>query len=498
MCTARCVLSVSVRTLTVHTLHARIAFRECLCIIKTRRLSSSPPGSPAESEQDDEDPDLLPEGPVFQTLPPVFSGPKDLEEMQGFAENFVHRWLSQGRSVPGHLGHINFVTTCKWAGLGTMCSAMKYYQAALSKVAEVNMQISVYSFTDNDRVCTDLCSTFEPMHLFSDLYSYFPESLASKVLQKQAQMLQLYINAGLKGKEAKVLKDQCVELLKFFVEQLPLQDSFSDCWPTWGDVVTDGTPRTAPLYPELDIKDVWVDQISPSCVCWSHQGTRLGWLGKENVPVILWALGTRLRCPDLVILECVPSFDVGWLERLSGDKLSFYACTLKPEDVGVPTAGERLWATSAQGKLSFSTCPFAMDYQRAYLRRKVECTPSVFLVATEDEQRSYSKYVGASDGIQPHPRGKEYRPEDLLPAGAHCRLMQHRLMGSAIRSKQKHLFNVGFFFDIGRLVNFSKKHSATMPRQLTHSMLCAEKAQRLVTPNELVCSQGSCHNYIVF
>lgn len=86
-----------------------------------------------------------------------------------------------------------------------------------------------------------------------------------------------------------------------------------------------GTPHSAPLYPEfLSKDDVWIEEISPSCVCWSHQGSRLGWLGKENVPVLVWALSCRLRCPDLVILECVPSFDLRWLERFSGGKLCFY------------------------------------------------------------------------------------------------------------------------------------------------------------------------------
>ena len=244
---------------------------------------------------------------------------------------------------------------------------------------------------------------------------------------------------------------------------------------------------------------MWIDEISPSCVCWSHQGSRLGWLGKENVPVILWALSCRLRCPDLVILECVPSFDLSWLERLSGRKLCFYCCLLQPEDVGLPVSGERLWAVSAQGKLTFDTCPFNILAQQQLIQRKVNCRPDAFLVTDEDEQAAYASYVGQSDGIQPHPRLKQYRPEDLLPTGAHCRLSQHRMRGAEVRSQDPSLYGTTFYYDIGRLVNFSKRPSAVMPRQLTHTMLWSEGAQRLVHPLELLASQGSCcHSDIMF
>ena len=51
------------------------------------------------------------------------------------------------------------------------------------------------------------------------------------------------------------------------------------------------------------------------------------WLGKENIPAILWALQLRIakQRPDMVVLEWVPSFDIQWLEQLSGNFLKFCA-----------------------------------------------------------------------------------------------------------------------------------------------------------------------------
>ena len=68
----------------------------------------------------------------------------------------------------------------------------------------------------------------------------------------------------------------------------------------------------------------------------------MGWLGAENVPVILWSLSMRFNAPDLVLLECVPQFDVQWIEALTDGRLKFHVCVIGPQDTGLPCSGERL------------------------------------------------------------------------------------------------------------------------------------------------------------
>ena len=217
------------------------------------------------------------------------------------------------------------------------------------------------------------------------------------------------------------------------------------------------------------------------------------WLGKENIPAILWALQLKIakQRPDMVMVECVPSFDIWWLEQLSGNFLKFSATVLGPPDAGVPCSGDRLWAASAKEQLAFEELPFTESTVSKFIRQSVRATPHIWMVASDSEIVDYTWHVSKGQAIQPHPRGKQFRAEDLLPSGAHCRLVTHRMKASEVRANAPHLCSAGFFFDIGRLVSFAKKPDGLMPRQLTHSQIWSEADARLVTPIELLAAQGS-------
>ena len=238
---------------------------------------------------------------------------------------------------------------------------------------------------------------------------------------------------------------------------------------------------------------VWIENVSPSCVHWSSQGTRHGWLGKENLPLIAWSISLRRRCPDGILLERTEQIDLVFVEELAGRRVHFYTVSLGPFDVGVPSAGKRVWAcaTAADGKLAIKNNPFKDKMLQDVVWRTVLASPAVWLFADEGAVLSYHETLNElRDKIPPHPRQKPYRPEDLIGSSYAWRLHCHRLHAAKVRNAQPEFLATWFYFDISQNVGWARKPNGTLPRQLCNGCIWIEDLERVMVPAELLAAQG--------
>ena len=83
----------------------------------------------------------------------------------------------------------------------------------------------------------------------------------------------------------------------------------------------------------------------------------MGWLGKASIPTIMWAGSLRFKCPDYVMLECTPRFDLTWVEKLSRCRIRFSLAIFGLDFVGIPLTGRRLWAPGVANGFHFAESP---------------------------------------------------------------------------------------------------------------------------------------------
>ena len=245
-------------------------------------------------------------------------------------------------------------------------------------------------------------------------------------------------------------------------------------------------------FPSLEgLKVFWVEMLSPSCIHWSSQGAREGWLGAQNLPLICWAIACRQACyrPHLAMLECTPQLDLQWLSTLSKMELTWFSTKKGPRDVGVPTGGKRIWATAASGKLVFKADPFLDSTLQKCILRSIVSTPHIFLHASEEQIQTFLKESFSREHLQVHPR-RAVRPEDFLSASCSARLHFHRLRMARARLDDPSLLATCGWFDISQNVTWSKKPDGCLPRQTTSSLIWCEDKERVLLPCELVAAQG--------
>ena len=404
------------------------------------------------------------------------------------SEAEIHKWCDEvfarcsARGLKYQLSDLVLQVTVKWAGLGGMAMPFLY----LSNVCPA-LKFVFHAFCDYNSVCLQLLKTYNVLHLFSDLLLGCKPSFMTTLRVKQGELRSILASTPKGNKRSrakkrlvKEFKEFCIAMIDEFeaVEMQPCLRHGCECM---------ATPNVIPE------DHAWVECVSPSCVHWSSQGSRTGWLGHENLVLILWAMAARFKCPDLTFLECTPQLDLAFLTMLSGGRLIWHCAYLGPYNVGLPVVGERVWATAAGagGKLMFRENPYADELLVSCVYRKVLISPAVFLCASRSEVEKYLDEVNSTrDKIQPHPRGKRYRAEDYLGTSYQCRLDMHREAAAKLRLRDPSLLNTEFFYDVSQNVTWSRRPDGLLPRPLCSSTVWCERLNRPICPWELLVAQG--------
>ena len=250
--------------------------------------------------------------PVYDDSYP--DGAESMADIQTWPEHHFQRCHDFGVIIPHWIKERQIYTTCLWAGMGTHAVALLYIKHFVKWAYDINMKLTCHSMTDYDKTCQRLLKTFRPRCLFGDLSEQFPEDLENNIRAQQTRLRNEFEDFQGTCLQKKQEKDELTLGFRLLVEELAEQTQWQ--WPTRAicSIRSDGLlPQEADLHPPLDKDDIWLEAISPSCVNWSKQGKRMGWLGEQSLPMILYAIGMRQRSrlPHLVMLECVPDFDLG-------------------------------------------------------------------------------------------------------------------------------------------------------------------------------------------
>ena len=316
-----------------------------------------------------------------------------------------------------------------------------------------DLRYKFHAFTDYDSTCLELLKAYDVDHLFSDLLLGYAGNVVRRLTLKQTE-LRDQLKTFPKGSQKSQAKRELVQEFKQFCLDLVGELEVAASQPC----LKHGCHCLA----NLDVtsaEHAWVESICPSCVHWSSQGSRVGWLGHETLSLLCWAMAARVHCPDLVFLECTPQLDLEFLTTLSGGRLQWNSAVVGPRDVGLPVAGSRVWAiaTGGGGKLQFSENPFADEVLTSCVFRRVVMSPMVFMCASTSEVNSYLDEINRTrDNICPHPRGKRYRAEDYIGSSSQCRLDMHRCVAANARLRGPSLSDVDLFYDISHNVTWSR------------------------------------------
>ena len=157
--------------------------------------------------------------------------------MQSWPEHIISRCEDFGLIVPGWLSCRKIFTTCLWAGMGIMTSAMRYIKRSLQRTYGIEMDLSLYAVTDYEDSCQHLLKTYCPAHRFSDLYDYHPGDLAMAV--PKAQIMDCHALDAFRGSSSQksAKKEELIQEFKATVEKLALE---TYDWPTQAPCIACG------------------------------------------------------------------------------------------------------------------------------------------------------------------------------------------------------------------------------------------------------------------
>ena len=191
--------------------------------------------------------------------------------------------------------------------------------------------------------------------------------------------------------------------------------------------------RLVPGFEEV----TWVEIAGSVCKPWSSMGAGDDWLDPTSLPCLVWAYSTKYYEPDIILHECVPSFDYRQLDRiLSGrrnacrapprnpfGRLSLQEQSswrmrseiLSPHDFGVPTRRRRRYTYFWRGEhFTIDVGKDAPNGIRDMFQKERELNASVYLVQRSSETRSVSRRM-----LEQRKLSCDV-PDDALPCQADC------------------------------------------------------------------------------
>ena len=411
------------------------------------------------------------------------------------AQSFVHVILSEmkrhGLEPSQLLKTRRLVVTSKYCGLGTMHIALNYFVRAFETLFGIVLEVKTYSMCDKSDVCKSLLECFWPEHLSEDVLDPFHPSFIADLNSLCSMYSARWADIPEGSPDA--VRTQRASLLKEFQREVEKVADREDIWCGVANCLLQ--QQEFSVVPPLRHDDLWLEMLSPTCTSWSKRGSRRQWIDASNIPLLAWAISTRKwqRRPHLVLLECTPELDLRWLEKLSDSRLAFQSVVLGPGDVGIPTTGDRVWATSSSNGVQIADGVFATSTVMKYIMRSVEMGANSFLQATRAEINAYEDFQNAKGRkIPKHPRGKRYRARDMISACALDRLQQHELQAAHLRAQQAEKFlTMEFIFDITQSIQHSARPSGLLSRQLRNSSYWSERRDSFLVPLEHMVAQGS-------
>lgn len=138
-----------------------------------------------------------------------------------------------------------------------------------------------------------------------------------------------------------------------------------------------------PVLPESNSPGSSMHIAGVSCTDWSSMGGKAGWLGKTALPFLQWLRERVLGGEQIVLVECVPTFDAETLKEMVKEQYHLELLIFSPTLFGQPTERQRAYMILLR-KDSFHWHPAISDYgiqaafERIYARTSLLLGEALF------------------------------------------------------------------------------------------------------------------------
>ena len=372
-----------------------------------------------------------------------------------------------------------------YTGLGTVehCLA-RLCMASVNSAAPV--QIYLHSAWEADGKCRSLLSRSSscPEHIFGNLQERFApwavaemESVVRVCCGRAAAVDELPLCAEQKKAEREAVNKRCFEkLLKYASKAIAKGAVQEKAWCYKHEAY-------CTIVPEKDERDLWLEGGGNTCVSWSPQGSRAGWLHPSAVPCAIWLLTCEHYSVDMLLQECSNRFPsaeaIGsvfqrptWTVRVME-----ISCT----DVGVPMGRARNYSfTTRDSSLTVVVDVDVQDIQAVFGRERT-FTGHSFFNAPEPYVKAFLRSLALKHGaVVPE--------EQLLDRADEClKGAQKRLSGYAGKALDLEFYPV---VDLSQNSFVRGSLSDRLPSLLRHSLIWSMEKQRPLSPVETFSAMG--------
>ena len=182
----------------------------------------------------------------------------------------------------------------------------------------------------------------------------------------------------------------------------------------------------------LDPNYCRVKAAGTTCTSWSQmnhsQGKQL--VSKTALPFFVWALQTLASMPDLIIHECVASFDISILTVIFGAMYTICSTVFGPDDLGIPSSRTRRWTIMMRKDKLRETIPFAPDGFGRLFFRKCTLPGGVYWCAPVRLVESYIAFLANARFLPDvDVDGSTWQMERVLPNSLYQELLAYEKRG---------------------------------------------------------------------
>ena len=394
-----------------------------------------------------------------------------------------------------------FVTT-HYTGLGTVEHCMQRLSNKFNSRNELILW-SGHEICESARAMI-LNAKHRPLHLFGDIKKQFfeedvryMEGIVECLHDRAKKLLKSASSQEESKRICSEVSQRCMRKLLDFVKDLIAKDRVKHTGYCYCH------DDECPFFPPSDLLDeegaVLLEAGGNSCVSFSPQGGRMGWLHPSAVVTAAWLGRTASRRPNFVFQECSSMFNSQEVLNLCFDPKDHW-CTsvvkVKCSDVGVPMTRFRNYSwtidtskhslvkgsISRNDWLELTQCPvmttghdfFVMEphHFQDYLRKELFEKHRVPLKSLDDKKLSPQMVLSAGNKV----RLAGY--QDLLLSSPNVRGMEH---------PPKSMCGV---LDLSQAPHVRQGLNSNLPSLLCHSYLWSQYHERMWHPLEALLMMG--------
>ena len=213
-----------------------------------------------------------------------------------------------------------------------------------------NIELSVYSCTDNCKHCRDALAALDgDFHIFGDLSSRIPVEAWSEL-----HSLREELESSVTADDLSAWKDACTD---FLLRGVALLRARINTLPEKGFCFRHG--QLCSYIPTPDPNSVWIEIAGNTCTPWSNSGQKRMWLDPHSCVALAWGFAlagpASLRWPDCIVNENVPKWEGEAFWKAISPGLTQVSMPLTPADFGLAVNRPRKFMALA--KRPFETDP---------------------------------------------------------------------------------------------------------------------------------------------